>query len=115
MRRKFSSEPASQNRITRKNTRKSCAVPGISRSSLGRRRSMVIWRAPADVPGALLSEGLEDCGRSFFSKPIRPPLCCPATYLPMRVSCMTSGADMMHTMASQCSRRACKSASTGRK
>ena len=37
------------------------------------------------------------------------------TSLPMRVSCVTWGADMMQTMASQCSRRACKASSTGRK
>ena len=35
--------------------------------------------------------------------------------LPMRVSCITGGADMMQTMASQCMRRACKASSTGRK
>ena len=108
------SEPANQYCITKKKMRTSCAVPGMKRSNLGKRRSMAICLAPADAGLSLPFSSLAE-GRSFFSKPIRPPLCVLATYLPMRPSCMTWGADMMQTMASTSKRRCSNTSMMGRK
>ena len=64
---------------------------------------MAICLAPA-LEGAPVSEPVSlflAVGRSFLSKAIRPVDSRPMTSLPMRVSCVTCGADMMQTMASQ--------------
>ncbi len=61
---------------------------------------MAICLAPADAGLSLPCASLAE-GRNFLSKPIKPPVWVLATYLPMRDKCITCGADMMHTMASQ--------------
>ena len=96
----LASDPASQYCMTKKKIRMSWAEPGIKRNNFGRRRNIAICLAPADtglsLPWASLAEG-----RNFLSNPIKPPAWVLATYLPIRDKCITCGADMMHTMASQ--------------
>ena len=65
--------------------------------------------------GALAAAPSFWVGRKRLSRPIRPPDCASMLNLPMRVNCMTGGADITQTMASQAILRACKASSTGRK
>ena len=65
--------------------------------------------APASSP---LASGLL---RKRFRKAIGPVAGAPMSNLPMRVSFITSLADMAHTIASQASRRACSEGRTGKK
>ena len=95
--------------------RTSWAVPGMKRSNFGKRRNMAICLAPAVALGALAAAPSFWVGRKRLSRPIRPPDCASMLNLPMRVNCMTGGADITQTMASQAILRACKASSTGRK
>jgi hypothetical protein len=84
----------------------SCAVPGMKRSSFGNWRSIFIWPWPLEpLPPVLLP-------RRRFNQEIGPPLEEPSMLKPpMRVSFISSEADMQTIMASHASRRA---ASAGR-
>jgi hypothetical protein len=87
----------------------------MNRSILGKRRSIRICLAPAvaRAPGPVLfASGL---ARRRFSSPSDRWRARPMLNRPMRVSFITSAADMAQTMASHASRRAARAGSTGRK
>ena len=102
--------------MVKKNMRRSCAVPGIKRSSLGNLRSIAICLAPSDLlPDSLPSlAGSLALGRNFFKMAMRPVEGPPMVNLPMRVNCITGGADITQTIASQSSLRAFSASMTGR-
>ena len=102
MRARFSSEPASQYCRVRKYTLRSCAVPGIKRKILGSlRRTDSCW-APTlrGLPPVVLLP------RSRLSRAMAPPCSPSMENRPMRVSFITSLADMQQIIASQSLRRA---------
>ena len=107
----FSSEPPSQYCSVRKYARTSCAVPGMKRRIFGIRRSIFICCAPA-LPPCLRALSLA-LPRSRFSSASGPPVLPSMLNLPMRVSLVTSPADMQQTIASQLSRRARSAGSSG--
>ena len=83
----------------------------MKRSIFGSRRSMRICASPPVGGGPLPV----DLGLSFFRKAIGPLVVPSMLKRPMRVSFITSPADMPQTIASQCSRRAFNAGRTGRK
>ena len=87
----------------------------MKRSSLGNRRSIFIWRAPAVADRPCLSPAVAGLPRSRLRNAIGPLAAPSMLNLPMRVSFMTGAALMAQTIASQASRRARSASSTGRK
>eukprot|EP01136_Pigoraptor_vietnamica_P016177 Opistho-1_new@59960 len=88
----------------------------MKRRILGRRRSIFIWRAPAVLlSSAELLTSAVDLPRSLRRKAMGPLVGPLMSNLPMRVSLVTSVADIRQTMASHRSRRARSAGNTGRK